>query len=100
MPELKPGTVWPTGEEEAAIDQGIADDPDTFELDEQWFKRARPATEAEPDLVERRLGKQDEKPKKFVMVEIDSDIAEHFSKNGGEWKARLNRQLRRSVFGG
>ena len=37
---------------EAAINAGIAADPDTFELTPEWFKRARPAAEVLPDLVE------------------------------------------------
>ncbi len=35
MPELKWGAIWPTPEEEIAINQGIAEYPDTFELDEE-----------------------------------------------------------------
>ena len=38
--------------EQAAIDAGIAADPDTFELDEEWFERARPAREVDPGLFE------------------------------------------------
>ena len=38
--------------EEAAINAGIAADPDTFELDEEWFKEARPAREVDPRLFE------------------------------------------------
>ena len=45
MPELKQGTIWPTPEEDIATNQGIAEDPDTFELDEEWFECARPAVE-------------------------------------------------------
>ena len=30
--------------EDAAIDAGIAADPDTIELDEEWFKQARSAS--------------------------------------------------------
>ena len=37
--------------EEAAINAGIAADPDTFELTPEWFKEARPAAEVMPDLV-------------------------------------------------
>ena len=37
---------------EAAINAGIAADPDTFELTEEWFREARPAIEVMPDLVE------------------------------------------------
>ena len=38
--------------EEAAINAGIAADPDAFELDEEWFKEARPAREVHPELFE------------------------------------------------
>ena len=38
--------------EEAAIDAGIAADPDTFELTPEWFREARPAAEVLPALVE------------------------------------------------
>ena len=53
MPKLKPGTIWPTPEENAEINAGIAADPDTFELDEEWFANARPAVEVVPHIVER-----------------------------------------------
>ena len=47
---------------EAAINAGIAADPDTFELTPEWFREARPAAEVLPDLVEsyrRSLGLQE-----------------------------------------
>ena len=37
--------------EEVAIQAGIASDPDTFELDDQWFRRARPVAEIHPHLI-------------------------------------------------
>ena len=52
MPKLKRGTIWPTAEEEAAIQAQIAEDPDDFEKDAEWFKQARPASEVAPELVE------------------------------------------------
>ena len=36
----------------AAIRAGIAADPDTMELDEEWFAKARPVSEAHPQIVE------------------------------------------------
>lgn len=53
MPRLKAHDVPLTPEENAAVKAGIAADPDTFELDEEWFARARPAEEVVPDLVEK-----------------------------------------------
>ncbi len=36
--------------EEAAIQPGIAADPGTMELDEEWFARARPVRKTHPML--------------------------------------------------
>ncbi len=38
--------------EEAAINAGIATDPDTSELDDKWFAKARSAREIDPEMVE------------------------------------------------
>ena len=38
--------------EEAAIQPGIAADPGTMELNEEWFAKARPVSEAHPQIVE------------------------------------------------
>ena len=53
MPRLKPNDVPLTPEENASVKAAIAADPDTFELDAEWFARARPAREVAPHLVER-----------------------------------------------
>ena len=53
MPELRPDDVPLTKEEDAAVKAGIAADPDTFEADDEWFKRAKPAIEMEPEFIER-----------------------------------------------
>ncbi len=53
MPNLKPNDVPLTPEEDARVKAGIAADPDAFELDDEWFARARPAIEVAPHLVER-----------------------------------------------
>ena len=49
MPKLKPGTIWPTPEEEAAIMAGIAADPDNPELGPEYWATAKTAKEVHPD---------------------------------------------------
>ena len=102
MPKLKPGTKWPTDEEEEEINLGIALDPDAPELREEWFARARPAAEVVPHIVEeyrRTRGKQQKPIKQRVSIRLDADITEHFRSSGPGWQTRLNDTLRRAVFG-
>ena len=102
MPKLKPGTIVPTPEEDAAIDAGIAADPDTQELDDAWFERARPASVVDPVLVARACrgrGKQRAPTKEQVTIRLDADITAHFRAGGPGWQTRLNDALRRAVFG-
>ncbi len=49
MPKLKPGHISPTDEEEAAIQAGIAADPDNPELDEEFWATAKTAKEVHPN---------------------------------------------------
>ena len=41
--------ILPTPEEDEAINAQIAADPDDFELDEEWFKNAKPTKELFPE---------------------------------------------------
>ena len=102
MPKLKPETIVPTPEEDAAIDAGIAADPDAEELDDAWFASARPAELVDPDLVEhvrRGRGWQKAPTKEQVTIRLDADITAHFRAGGPGWQTRLNDTLRRAVFG-
>ncbi len=88
--------------EEAAINAGIAADPDTFELDEEWFKRARPAGEIAPHIVEayrRTRGKQKAPTKEQITIRLDADITAHLRKQGPGWQTHLNDTLRQAIFG-
>ncbi len=94
--------------EEAAINAGIAADPDAFELDDEWFARARPAIEVMPEFVERwekARATGEIRVREFITVEMDLDIAERLGYDGGErygddgWQKRVNLALREMVFG-
>ncbi len=102
MPPLKPDHISPTDDENAAIDAGIAADPDTFELDAVWFRHARLAFEVDPDLATHpRVASDSPRSarRERVTIILDADIAQHFRSTGSDWQARLNETLRRAVFG-
>ena len=56
MPKLKADHISPTPEESEAIRAAIAEDPDTFELDAEWFREAKPLKEVLPHLWEQWYG--------------------------------------------
>ena len=94
--------IIPTPEEDAAINAGIADDPDTFEADDEWFATAKPSSEAVPHILERyrrTRGKQKAPTKERVHIRLDADVVEHFRRGGRGWQTRLNEALREAVFG-
>ena len=102
MPKFKPGTIIPTAEENAEVNAGIASDPDTFELDDEWFARARPAIEVEADLVENSARQGDERKsaaKENVTIPLDADVVASLRESGPDWEDRLNETLRRVMFG-
>ena len=52
--------IRPTPEEDAAINAQIAADPDDFELDEEWFRSAKPTKELFPDLYRWDMQRKDD----------------------------------------
>ena len=110
MPDTKPNTrtartfdeIAATDGEDAAINAGIAADPDTLELDDAWFAKARPAAEVHPDFVarvRRTRGKQKAPTKEQVTLRLDADIMARLRAGGRGWQTRLNDTLRRALFG-
>ena len=102
MPPLKPGHISPTLEEDAAINAGIAADPDNPELTEEDFARMRPAMEFEH--VRRLVREQEEAQrnavgKTRVTIRLDSDIVASLREGGPGWQARANDMLRHAVLG-
>jgi uncharacterized protein (DUF4415 family) len=101
MPKLKPGTIIPTSEEDAAINAGIAADPDSREWTADDFAKAKSASEVLPPemyaaLVAKRprgRPKADE-TKVFTAIRLDADLLDAFKSTGKGWQTRVNAALR------
>lgn len=86
MPKLKPGTILPTPEEDAAITKAAMHDPDARPFsDEEWAKvkpvrgRGRPAGSGN---------------KVATNIRLDRDLVEAFKGTGEGWQTRVNDALR------
>lgn len=79
-------------------------DKDSPELTEQWFAKAKPASEVLPGLVGKASAAELLKPKRgrpplaspkeHVNIRLDADIVQAFKRKGPGWQTRLNSALR------
>lgn len=94
----------PTPEEEAAIQAGIAADPDNPELTDADFAWMRPAREVVPEVVadyERRVrGKQKTPTKELISLRLDRDVVDALRASGEGWQSRAGEILRRAILPG
>ncbi|HTJ91481.1 MAG TPA: BrnA antitoxin family protein [Pararobbsia sp.] len=78
--------IPPTDEEDAAINRGIAADPDAYEVPSEDFKKLkRLGARGRPKL---------ENPKVSLTVRYDADIIDAFKATGDGWQTRMNDALR------
>ncbi len=98
-----PRTFEPnTPEEEAAVQRGIASDPDNAEWNADDFTQARPASELVPKLARdavRRRGPGTKSAKVQVTLRLDRDVVDRLRASGQGWQVRANQALRRLVGG-
>ncbi len=79
----------PTPEEDAAIAQAIADDPDTVDIVDGLEKGY---------LVPRRVGRpRADRPKRQLTLRLDAEVIEHFRATGDGWQGRMNAALRKAA---
>lgn len=99
----------PTPTEDQAIDNGIACDSDTHELNEKFFQNARPSTdvigkESVAELVAMRRsrgrpsGSVAEQTKVTVTMRVDPDVLAALRGTGAGWQTRVNEVLRREFL--
>ena len=80
--------IVPTPEEDAAINQGIESDPDTYELSVDEFRHLK------------RVGRPRlETPKIAVTIRYDKAVIDAFKADGPGWQTRMNEALKQVVEG-
>jgi len=85
----KAGVVIPTPEEDAAINAGIAADPDTWEITASDAARLQPLRSAGRPKAET--------PKVPMTMRVDADVLEAIRASGAGWQTRVNDVLRDAV---
>ena len=78
------------------------------ELEEDFFKTAKPFKELFPKVVEAQLNKKIESkpmgrpkidnPKKLTSLRLDAEVIEFFKRDGKGWQTRLNKVLKEFVL--
>jgi uncharacterized protein (DUF4415 family) len=100
---MKPRFERNTDEEEAAIQRGIAQDPDNPEWTDEMFAQARPAAEVmgEPTVrsLMRRRGPQRAPVKEAINLRLDAELVAALRASGPGWQSRVNALLRKAVMG-
>ncbi len=97
---IKPNIYMPTPEEDAEINAGIAADPNALELDDAWFAKARPASEALPPELFNALksarvrGPQKAPTKERITIRLSHDVLERFRSSGEGWQTRIDVALK------
>lgn len=90
----RPKLIRNTPEEEAAIQHGIAADPDNPEVSDAEMASMVPHAE----FMKRRRGRpKTENPKERVTLYIDAEVVSTFRSSGDGWQTRMNNALREWV---
>jgi len=106
MPKLKPSTILPTDEEDAAITAASKTDLDLPEMTDADVANARPAAEvlakhlgtSGAEALLRPRGRPVKADRKVgLKLRIDPDVVEALRSSGKGWQTRANAILRKGV---
>ena len=104
MARLRPDTIWPTDEEDAAITAAAENDPDNPPWPDEMMARARPMVEVHPELVAERRHERAELEaaardpnKAMVTLILDLEVLDAFRASGPDWQDRMADALRQQA---
>ncbi|NYE26359.1 BrnA antitoxin family protein [Pigmentiphaga litoralis] len=85
MPTLKPGTIPPTPEEDAAIEEALVNDADSYVMtDAEWQHASQKARIGRPKA---------ETTKERITIRLSADVLAKFRATGPGWQTRINTAL-------
>jgi uncharacterized protein (DUF4415 family) len=87
--------IRPTAAEDAAINRGIADDPDNPEITD--MEDFVPAREVLPDLVKnppRHRGPNKAPTKEKVSIRLSQEVLDHYRNQGPGWQTKIDEALK------
>lgn len=86
MPKLKPGTIIPTPEEDAAITAAALSDPDALPLTDAEWEAVKPFV---------RIGRPPKPQCKVpTTIRLDPDVLAGLKATGRGWQTRVNEAMR------
>ena len=86
MPKLKPGTLLPTPEEDAAITAAAQADPDAMPMTEAEWAEAKPKA--------RRGRRLAAVTKERITIRLSRDMVDSFRASGEGWQTRVDSALK------
>ncbi len=87
---LKFNTIFPTAEEDAAINACILADPDTYELSAEEFTELKPYKGGRPKA---------EITKERISIRLSPEVLEAFKATGKGWQTRIDAVLKEWLKG-
>ncbi|MBP7394021.1 MAG: BrnA antitoxin family protein [Zoogloea sp.] len=86
MPKLKPGTILPTPEEDAAITAAAQADPDALPLTDAEWVAVKPKA--------RRGRRLAAVTKERITIRLSREVVETFRASGDGWQTRVDSALK------